>query len=146
MGITGGLIAGNWKELGLLAAGLLAISFLGRRFGEGAVGVSQGISALLSPQITPKIQPTVGLGFGITGLDGRPIQGGDLWGWLTQPSAMLGGSGGGGGSNGRGSTTFVADKTNTVVTPSTRENSDIANFSYKGLTGQQAFNAKAAGF
>lgn len=146
MGIASGLIAKNWKEIGLLVAGGLAIAFLGRRFGEGATGFSQGISALLSPQITPKIAPTIGLGFGIQGLDGKPIQGGDLWGWLTQPSAMLGGSGGGGGSRGSGGTTFIADKTNTVVTPSTREHSDITNFTYKGLTGQAAYNAKAAGF
>lgn len=149
MGIASGLIASNWKELGLLAAGLLAITFLGRRFGEGATGLSQGISALLSPQITPRIQPTFGLGFGITDLQGRAIQGGDLWGWLTNPT--VGGSGGGGQSNGRGAgagynVVSIAEKTNQVVTPGSRETSDISNFKYKGLTGQAAYNAKAAGF
>jgi hypothetical protein len=116
MGILSRVVASNPMDLAIVAAGLAVVTFFGKQFGQGATGLAQGISALLSPQITPKFVPEFGLKLsGIFGTSAEPSFGG-----------------GGGQSNGSGagvSYNNVALQSNDVVTPGSRETSDIGGYS-----------------
>jgi hypothetical protein len=136
----------GWKlNLGLAAAALVAVvafrNQIGGLFGQAGTalgsGISTGFANFIGGLTGPLTQrPENWLGpwnlLGDPDQDGRPgSTGGSSTTKTYVPNIIKIGS----------STTSYTDK---VVTPATRESSD--SFTYKGLTGDAALRAKAAGF
>ena len=122
MGILSHVVGSNWQDVAILAAGAALITFFGQKFGQGATGFASGISALLSPKIQPTIKPSLGLNLDL---------GGNVFSSIFGTAAEPAFGGGGGQSNGGGygvGYNNVAAQSNDVVTPGSRETSDLSGY------------------